>query len=122
MQTMYFLDLMQASDPETCAVSKSVEKLKEMDALYRFTESGNAEIRFRWQILCIGANMEEIIPHVIKLLTEQGRMKFTRPLYRALFEANMGTEIAKTTFLKNRSMYHAICAKMVARDLGLDDK
>ena len=122
MQTMYFLDLMQSSDAETCKVSKSGEKLKQMDSLYHFTGSGNAEIRFRWQMLCIGANMEEIIPHVVKLLTEQGRMKFTRPLYRALFGTTMGKEVALSTFLENRSTYHSICAKMVARDLGVGSK
>lgn len=116
MQTMYFIDLLQAEESDTF---RQNDVLSLMDRLYNFTTSGNSEIRFRWQILCINAEMEEIIPHVIKLVTEQGRMKFTRPLYRALFNSKMGKDIAIKTFLKNRSKYHSICVKMVSRDLGL---
>ena len=117
MQTMYFIDLLQAESGS--GVFKEERVLQRMDGLYNFTKSGNAEIRFRWQILCIGAEMESIIPHALQLATEQGRMKFTRPLYRALFNSKMGKEIAVNTFLENRSKYHSICAKMVGRDLGV---
>jgi len=57
-----------------------------------------------------------IVP-AIRLATEQGRMKFTRPMYREL--ARVDKNLAIETFLKHRDIYHPICAKMVARDLGL---
>lgn len=129
MQIMYFIDLIQIEGEEessndednnsNSSVFQEKSVLDTMDRLYGFTKSGNSEIRFRWQILCIKAEIEDIIPHVVKLLTEQGRMKFTRPLYRALYKSKMGREIARETFVKNQSRYHAICAKMVSRDLGL---
>lgn len=131
MQIMYFIDLLQIEGEEessndddnnsnsNSSVFQEKYVLDLMDRLYGFTKSGNSEIRFRWQILCIKAEIEEIIPHAVKLLTEQGRMKFTRPLYRALYQSKMGREIARETFVKNQSRYHAICAKMVSRDLGL---
>jgi hypothetical protein len=45
----------------------------------------------------------------------------TRPLYRDLFTLGgaAGKEFALATFKKHQSMYHSICSKMVARDLGL---
>ena len=89
---------------------------------YGFSSRDNAEIRFRWQILCMRAEMPEIIPSVVKFATEQGRMKFTRPLYRELFEMKAGKDIAVSTFKKHRDTYHPICSKMVARDLGLAEK
>jgi hypothetical protein len=53
-----------------------------MDKVYKFTTVLNSEIRFRWQKVCLLAEYEPIFPHVIKFVTEQGRMKFVRPLYR----------------------------------------
>jgi hypothetical protein len=53
-----------------------------MDKVYKFSTVINAEIRFRWQKICLLAEYESIFPHVVKFLTEQGRMKYTRTLYR----------------------------------------
>ena len=65
------------------------------------------------------SEVEWIIPHVVKFITSQGRMKFTRPLYRALFNSKMGKEMAIETFTKNSKIYHPICRKMVATDLKI---
>jgi hypothetical protein len=47
-------------------------------------------------------------------------MKFTRTLYRALFNSKMGQAAAVDTYKANAKMYHPICGKMVRRDLKLD--
>ncbi|KAI9096655.1 peptidase family M1-domain-containing protein [Phlyctochytrium arcticum] len=93
--------------------------LIKMDSSYKLTESRNAEIRFRWQMLCLKANYEVIFPHVVTFLGEVGRMKYVRPLYRELNKCKNGSAVAKQTFLKHRNFYHPICAGMVAKDLGL---
>ena len=53
-----------------------------MESLYCLTEIKNAEIRFRWQWLCLNAEWESIFPDVVAFITSVGRMKFVRPLYR----------------------------------------
>ncbi|KAI9002648.1 peptidase family M1-domain-containing protein [Gaertneriomyces semiglobifer] len=93
--------------------------LKAMDASYALSQTGNAEIQFRWQMLCLQADYDAIFAGVTKFLSEVGRMKFVRPLYRALNKCKDGKELAKKTFLENRNFYHPICASMVAKDLGL---
>lgn len=50
--------------------------------LYDLKSVKNSEIRFRFQELCLRANYEAVFPDVVQFVTEQGRMKFTRPLYR----------------------------------------
>ncbi|CAG8448674.1 11273_t:CDS:10, partial [Scutellospora calospora] len=55
--------------------------IEAMNKFYSFTNVHNAEIRFRWQQLCLKSEYEPIFPHVVKFVTEQGRMKFIRPLY-----------------------------------------
>ena len=84
-------------------------------------ETRNAEIRCSWYLLRIRAGDETVIPEVDKFLAEQGRMKFLRPLYKALFSSGPfntnGKCIAREIFEKHRNLYHPIAAKMVATDL-----
>jgi hypothetical protein len=67
--------------------------------------------------LCLAAEHAPIYAHVVAFATEQGRMKFTRTLYRELNK--VAPQLAKDTFAAHRANYHSICAKMVARDLGV---
>ncbi|MBV96722.1 Leukotriene A-4 hydrolase, partial [Eschrichtius robustus] len=55
--------------------------IKRMQEVYNFNAINNSEIRFRWLRLCIQSKWEEAIPLALKMATEQGRMKFTRPLF-----------------------------------------
>ena len=62
-----------------------------------------------------------MFPLVASFLDEQGRMKFTRPLYRALFRCGpRGKALALQTFKESGSKLHPIARKMAARDLGVD--
>ncbi|ORY97412.1 hypothetical protein BCR43DRAFT_530580 [Syncephalastrum racemosum] len=94
--------------------------LAKMDELYHFTPIRNADIRFRWQQLCVMASYEPIYPHVVKFVTEQGRMKFVRPLYRLLHRATNGKELAEKTYLEHKKFYHPIAAQLIEKDMGLN--
>ena len=45
-----------------------------------------------------------IVPDVIAFVTSQGRMKYVRPLYRALMQSKSGRDIAVVTFMKSKNM------------------
>mmetsp|Transcript_50747 Transcript_50747/g.149611 ORF Transcript_50747/g.149611 Transcript_50747/m.149611 type:complete len:282 (+) Transcript_50747:566-1411(+) len=93
--------------------------LQRMDSLYSFTPTKNAEVRLRWQRLCISLRADFIVPHVVAFLKEQGRMKFVRPLYRDLYGWEAQRTAATSTFLERESNYHPIAAKMIKQDLKL---
>ena len=117
-QITCFLDAVQtyttsSQQPLQCRTLKSME-----DA-YGFGQSQNAEILFRFCQLSIASEDERMLPVILKFVTSQGRMKYVRPLYRALYASKMGKQLAVTAFLQNKSFYHPICAKMVATDLML---
>jgi leukotriene-A4 hydrolase len=85
-------------------------------------ETHNSEIRCSWYLLCLKAGDDAIVPKVEEMLHEQGRMKFVRPLYRAMYESPKlkgGKEKALETFEKCKGLYHPICVKMTAVDLKL---
>lgn len=79
----------------------------------RFDQSTNAEIKFRWLMLCLicGERKEQ----AAAMASSVGRMKFARPLYRALMKVDL--DFAVKTFKENESFYHPICRKMVSSDL-----
>ncbi|KAI8340869.1 peptidase family M1-domain-containing protein [Chlamydoabsidia padenii] len=94
--------------------------LKAMDELYQLTAVRNSEIRFRWQLVCLKANYRPIYSHVVAFITEQGRMKYVRPLYRQLnLASDGGAELAQSTFIKHKDFYHPIAGQLIAKDLGL---
>ena len=96
--------------------------LRSMNDLYGLANSQNSEILFRYCELAIAAEDTTILPVVIRFITSQGRMKFVRPLYKALFRSTMGKDIAVSTFLDHRDFYHPIATKMIATDLLVDRK
>lgn len=112
-QIVVFLDVLNSSTP------LSHEILDNIDAAYNFTASKNAEIRFRWYKVCVQSEYEKVLQASLNFLTEQGRMKFVRPLYRALFKSKFGKDAAVSTFKENRNIYHGIASKMVAKDLEI---
>lgn len=113
-QIRYFLDKLLAEN----ALSHSI--LEKLDENYKFTLSANAEIQEAWYKIGIKAEWEKVLEPSLKFITSQGRMKFVRPLYRALFNSAMGKDRAVSTFKENRNFYHIICSKMLAKDLQLE--
>ncbi|KAG1469991.1 hypothetical protein G6F56_002938 [Rhizopus delemar] len=112
-QKIVFLERLTDCKPLSfAAVSK-------MDQVYQLTPNHNADLRLRWQQICLMADYEPIYPEVVKFITEQGRMKFVRPLYRLLHQAKNGAQLAVDTFLENKSFYHPIAAQLIEKDIGL---
>ena len=105
---------------EKCTERKrplSLSTVASIKVNYAFHRSQNSEILFRFCILAVESGDVSVLPVVIRFITTQGRMKFVRPLYRALFQSAMGKELAVSTFIENRDFYHPIAAKMIATDL-----
>lgn len=117
-QLIVFLDRLIALRALKPLHSSMVEKLGEA---YKFFESGNSEIKGRFLRLGVLAGNARCYDGAVSMLNEQGRMKFLRPLYRALNQGDsQARQLAKSTFQENKSRYHPIAAKMVGADLGLE--
>lgn len=99
----------------------SLAVMQALDHTYHFSHQRNAEIRSRWLTLLLRTGVEfqsQTLPAVTAFLSEQGRMKYVRPLFREL--AKQHAAEARMVFESVRARYHNITAKMVARDLGLE--
>jgi leukotriene-A4 hydrolase len=93
--------------------------LKALDAAYALSAARNAEVRAAWLRLRVAAGDADCLPAVRTFLTEQGRMKYLRPLYRQLRRSRVPAlrTAAADIFAQARAGYHPIAAKMVAQDL-----
>lgn len=78
--------------------------IKRMQEVYNFNAINNSEIRFRWLRLCIQSKWEEAIPLALKMATEQGRMKFTRPLFKDLAAFEKSHDLAISTYQEHKAV------------------
>ena len=119
LQITCFLDDLQV---KTEGRPLKISTLRFMNNLYHLASTRNSEVLYRYCEFAIQAEDVSILPVVTRFITTQGRMKFTRPLYRALYKSRMGREVAISTFLAHKDFYHPICVKMVAHDLKVSEK
>uniref|UniRef100_A0A7S0VL87 Peptidase M1 leukotriene A4 hydrolase/aminopeptidase C-terminal domain-containing protein n=1 Tax=Polytomella parva TaxID=51329 RepID=A0A7S0VL87_9CHLO len=92
----------------------------EMAEVYGLFQSKNPEISVPFLKLAIAAGDLSAMPPTEALVRAQGRMKYIRPLYRAMFNQPSTKNDALRIFQEVRHTYHPIAEKMVAQDLGLN--
>ncbi|XP_076861056.1 leukotriene A-4 hydrolase [Brachyhypopomus gauderio] len=114
-QLIEFLALLLAEDP------LPLSHVKRMQEVYHFNSVTNSEIRYRWLRLCVQAHWEGAVPLALEMATKQGRMKFTRPLFRDVFNVAEFRDEAVKTFKEHRATMHPVTAALVARDLKIEE-
>ncbi|EHA52461.1 leukotriene A-4 hydrolase [Pyricularia oryzae 70-15] len=97
----------------------SAEQAKQLGNAYDLIETKNVELKTAYYLIALRAQDSTAYQGVADLLGQVGRMKFVRPLFRALNKVDR--PLALTTFEKNKDFYHPICRAMAEKDLGLSD-
>lgn len=77
------------------------------------------QVRCAWIQLCVSAEDNAVLADALAFAGECGRMKFVRPLYRALAHSAFGRAAGVAQFQRLQGTLHPIARKMVAADLGL---
>lgn len=112
-QTVVFLERVGSLEPKL-----GVDVLAVMEKVYGLKGSRNCEVKTRWLLVCLEGGRVDVFGEVVEFVTKMGRMKYVRPLYRALAKCNAtGKELARETFKKHKSFYHPICAALVEKDI-----
>lgn len=97
----------------------SATRLRDLEAAFGLDDIGNMEVRFDWLSLAIANSFEPSSAAIERFLSEQGRGKFIRPLYRALMQrGEWGQALARRTYAHARAGYHPIVAAAVDRILA----
>lgn len=91
--------------------------VKELDSVYAFSQETNGEILLRFFEVALEEQRSDYASQAAKWVQTQGRMKFARPIYRALFKIDQN--LARDTFLEARGFYHPIAVAQLEKDLKL---
>jgi aminopeptidase N len=92
----------------------------ELDRSYALTASRNYEVLVAWLLLAIESQHDAVLPRAEEVLAHVGRMKYLRPLYRAMVKrGGQVRERAAALFARVRATYHPI-AQQVVDSLLLD--
>ena len=120
-QRTWFLDVMRTAVEKRSAPLK-VETVAALKETYGFHDQKNAEVLFRFLMLAVptASAGSDVLDITTRFITTQGRMKYIRPLYRALRDSGLHNRtLAVTIFLSNVEFYHPIAKKMLASDLAI---
>ena len=98
--------------------SLTAEQMKDLDAAFQFTDSGNSEILHEWLLQAIEHRYAPAYDALERFLLRQGRRKFLKPLYQKLSETPEGMERARAIYKKARPMYHSVSYRTIDQILG----
>lgn len=90
-------------------------KVSELDAAWNLTATGNYEILDEWLQIAIESEYEAAYPRLNSFLGTVGRMKFLKPLYKALMKTEKGRVRAREIYAKARPGYHPIAQTAIGK-------
>ncbi len=95
-----------------------VQRMADLDATFRLSDSGNSEILAAWLLQVIDSQYEPGYPALERFLMAVGRRKFLRPLYTEMAKTPAGAEMALRIYEKARPGYHSVSQNTVDEILG----
>ncbi len=107
---VYLGELPKKMSPEDCAW---------LDQTYGFNQSGNAEILAKWLEIAATSTYEPAFDKIREFLPSMGRMKFLKPLYRALYTNPQTKNLAMEIFEGSKEQYHPIARGGLERILEI---
>jgi aminopeptidase N len=89
-----------------------------LDETFGLTASGNAEILCDWLTIAATSGYAPAFDRISDFLGSVGRMKFLKPLYKALHENEKTRDMATKLFERHAPHYHPIARAALKRVLG----
>lgn len=90
-----------------------------LDSTFELTRSGNSEILCKWLVMAIENGYEPVYDKSRSFLGSIGRMKYLKPMYKALHAHPNTKSLALEIFEEHKGMYHPIARGGLEGILGL---
>jgi len=91
----------------------SADVASALDKHYGFSSETNGEILLAFFLVALEDKKTQYAEKCAAWVPTVGRMKYARPLYRSLFLIK--PELARETFVANRTFYHPIAAALIEK-------
>jgi aminopeptidase N len=85
-----------------------------LDRTLGLTARGNYEILVEWLTIAAGSDYDPVFPRLREVLHTVGRMKYLRPLYRALGRSPRTRALAREVFAAAEPRYHPLSRRVAA--------
>ncbi|KAI4466578.1 leukotriene a-4 hydrolase [Holotrichia oblita] len=112
-QLIHLLQKIVAEEPQ------SIDKLRKFEEKFKLKSVKNAEIKYRWLRIGLQSHWEDKIQETLDWLVEVGRMKYARPLYRALYDWDVSRQRAIDSYMSNKDNMMHVLAYTLSKDLKL---
>ena len=86
---------------------------------FQLSKTPNPDVRSAWLTIATRSKYAPVLPHVEAFLGRYGRLKYLKPLYRALAKSPDTLEKARTIFAACKEGYHPIAQSVIQ---GILDK
>jgi leukotriene A-4 hydrolase/aminopeptidase len=90
-----------------------IDSLAWLDKNFELTARGNYEILVEWLTIAAGSDYEAAFESVRRVLRGVGRMKYLRPLYKALGNHARTRQIARETYENCKASYHSLSRRVI---------
>ena len=86
----------------------TIDQIKDLDRVWKLSDTTNAEIAFRWFTLTVDSGYSANYPQIERFVVPIGRRKLVMPIYEALVKTPDGKVFAKKIYAKARPGYHPL--------------
>jgi aminopeptidase N len=90
-----------------------IETCEQLETQFGLTASGNYEVLVAWLSLAAESGYAKVLPRIEEVLGQVGRMKYLKPLYRALSGRPETRGTAERCFASFKDRYHPIARQVV---------
>lgn len=110
-QVVYVLDALLEKDV-------SATKFEQLEREWNLSQVKNVEIRQKYLLLAVRLGLR--FQEAVDFAGMHGRMKYHRPIYRALYaQSKESRELALDYYKRNSYLYHPIARKLIEKDFHL---
>lgn len=95
----------------------SEEECRWLDNTFKLTGQGNYEILVEWLTIAASSNYAPAFDRIREVLTTVGRMKYIRPLYKALGGHLESSELGREVFAAVKESYHSLTRRVAAEEI-----
>ena len=98
---------------ETMPRPSTIATCEELDAAFALTASKNPEVLVSWLVVACASGYAAALPRVREVLATTGRMKYLKPLYRALDGRPETKQLARELYARLEGTYHPIAQQVL---------
>ncbi|GAA4850261.1 M1 family metallopeptidase [Algivirga pacifica] len=91
----------------------SKKQMKDLDKAFKFSQTGNNEIRFQWLMHVVKSEYTPAYPTLEKFLMKVGRRKFIAPIYKAMAQQEGTRALGQKIYQKARPNYHYVAVSTI---------